>query len=343
MYFCSIIHQNLTSALILEDDADWDIRIKSELQVFAQAARAFTQPTTRASKSGQKRPLAQAELYNPAKASPNTVVDLPLARLPTRNLQPTITPYGDDWDVLWLGHCGTNFPQASSAAAESSDIKLESSKQNLSGNPKRKREVPAPNSRTGYQPKENPNRVQTPLLRIPIANDPTVPEPQYLKPHPFALGDPLGEEYPPHTRIVHAASETICTQAYAVSQQGARKLLWQFGLESLTAGWDLMLKDWCDGRYFDGSSYKSGEGDPSRAGDAKRRPPICVTVQPPLFSHHYGKGPAGSDIMAPGGGFVNRNKEMTPYVRYSVRLNMGKMVDGVRKLKDLVDQFPDTT
>lgn len=64
----------------------------------------------------------------------------------------------------------------------------------------------------------------------------------HLKAHPFALKDALAEQYPPHARVVHASSATTCTQAYAVSQQGARKLLWQFGLQTLTNGWDFMLK-----------------------------------------------------------------------------------------------------
>lgn len=61
---------------------------------------------------------------------------------------------------------------------------------------------------------------------------------------------------------------------------------------------------------------------------------MCVTVQPPLFSHFYGKG-MGSDIVAPGGGFLKTEREMTPYIRVSVRLNMGRLVDGERA----VDQW----
>ncbi len=87
-----------------------------------------------------------------------------------------------------------------------------------------------------------------------------------------------------------------------------------------------MLRDWCDGLY-------PGEGK----GEAKG--PVCVTVQPPLFSHHFGKG-AASDITAPGGGFINKEKEMTPYVRLSVRLNLGRLVRGV-EVGGLVDQWPD--
>ncbi|KAK4208999.1 hypothetical protein QBC37DRAFT_391587 [Rhypophila decipiens] len=319
----TIIDQNLTSALIMEDDIDWDIRIKSQLQVFAQAARAFTQPaaseSSNSARDSPKVPLAQAESFNPADATENTVVELPATRLPHKKLRPTSSPYGDDWDVLWLGHCGTEFPTKSKSE------------------PKAKPKSPPPTRpNTGYTPKTNPEQVPLPLLRVTIPNDITVPQPQHLKPHPFALPDPLGEEYPPHTRIVHASSATICTQAYAVSQQGARKLLHQFGLLSLTAGWDLMLKDWCDGAYFDGYAYAQQQGK------KRTRPPVCVTVQPPLFSHHYGKASA-SDIMSPGGGFLNRigRGEMTPYIRYSVRLNMGKLVEGVRDLEGLVDQLPD--
>jgi hypothetical protein len=71
----------------------------------------------------------------------------------------------------------------------------------------------------------------------------------------------------------------------------------------------------------------------------ERGRPVCVAVQPPLFVQHYGRG-GESDITAPGGGFIDRGKEMTPYVRLSVRLNMGRLVrgDGTR---ELVDQWPD--
>jgi hypothetical protein len=146
---------------------------------------------------------------------------------------------------------------------------------------------------------------------------------------------------------VHLSNGTTCTQAYAVSQQGARKLLYQFGLaERLTKGWDLLLGDWCDGLFpllNDDNTGTSGDG-------AGR--PVCVTVQPPLFSHHFGTGGAGrSDISAPGGGFLRvaegaggeGRRAMTPYVRWSVRLNMarllgkgGQAIEGV-----VVDQWAD--
>lgn len=269
----------MTSALILEDDADWDVRLKQQLQIFSQAARAFTQPLP-----DRDRPYADI----------TSQAEIPLAGIPAK-IHPRLTPYGEAWDVLWLGHCGTELPKES----------------NLMSN----------QAQSSKSSKRSP-------LKITIANDATVPGPKYLKAHPFALQDEIANRYSAHTRIVHSSSKTTCTQAYAVSQQGARKLLWQFGLQTFTTGWDLMLRDWCDGLY-----------EAASLGEKTAKHPVCVTVQPPLFSHHYGKG-AASDITAPGGGFVNKEKEMTPYIRLSVRLNMERLVSGAG-FEDLVDQWED--
>lgn len=206
---------------------------------------------------------------------------------------PHASPYGDGWDVLWLGHCGTKFPPVNSSAPPSSD------------------------GTTG---------AQLPLLRVTIPDDETVPAAKHLKPHPFALGDSLGKEYAPYTRVVHASSSTTCTQAYAVTQKGAKKLLWQFGLETFTNGFDLMLRDFCEGKYVHDPGHSKGE-----------LAPVCLTVQPPLFSHFYSQA-GGSDIQGQGGGFVG--KTGSPYVRLSVRVNLGKLVIGMGENK-LDDQWPD--
>lgn len=50
----------------MEDDADWDVTIKAQLQSFAIAVRALQE-------------VGDAD---------------------------TDSPYGDNWDILWLGHCG---------------------------------------------------------------------------------------------------------------------------------------------------------------------------------------------------------------------------------------------
>ncbi|KAJ5225269.1 hypothetical protein N7468_006494 [Penicillium chermesinum] len=61
-----IVEDRIGSAIIMEDDADWDVNIKRQLQTFALSVRAL-QGTTGI---------------------------------------PKTSPYGDDWDILWLGHCG---------------------------------------------------------------------------------------------------------------------------------------------------------------------------------------------------------------------------------------------
>ncbi|RDW82819.1 hypothetical protein BP6252_03931 [Coleophoma cylindrospora] len=62
-----IIRENIQSALIFEDDADWDVKLKEQMYEFAKGAKAV-QGTT----------------------------GVPYS------------PYGDDWDLLWIGHCGTH-------------------------------------------------------------------------------------------------------------------------------------------------------------------------------------------------------------------------------------------
>lgn len=60
-----VVSERLTSALIIEDDVDWDVTLKNQLQEFALGSRAVQ-------KDGES----------------------------------SETPYGEDWDLLWLGHCG---------------------------------------------------------------------------------------------------------------------------------------------------------------------------------------------------------------------------------------------
>ncbi|KAJ9606245.1 hypothetical protein H2200_009206 [Cladophialophora chaetospira] len=61
-----MIRDNIQTALVFEDDADWDVAIKYQA---LQAARA-TRFITHQQKEGG-----------------------------------TLSPYGDDWDMMWLGHC----------------------------------------------------------------------------------------------------------------------------------------------------------------------------------------------------------------------------------------------
>ena len=107
-HFCSpinrVVHRNLTSALILEDDTDWDVRIKDQLYDFALSAHALTQPLR-----GLPNTYLDPTFPFPYPNSPGSFPDIPFPQLPA-TVPPTVSPYGDDWDVLWIGHCGMHFP-----------------------------------------------------------------------------------------------------------------------------------------------------------------------------------------------------------------------------------------
>lgn len=272
----AIVAENLTSALVLEDDIDWDVRLKSQLQTYSSASRTWL----RESKVNKH----QIELSGTMQLFPATEAGTEAQK----------TAYGEGWDIQWLGHCGTDFPDDESLISP---------------------------------------------LRITISNDETVPAPKHLKPHPFAMPDKLGEVYPPHTRVVHASSGNVCSLAYAVSQQGARKLLSKFNAHYDTQ-WDLMLQKWCEGKYEAEDKYrpKSGVGhDEGATEENQEKVPICLTVQPPLFSHHYAKDGA-SNILGQGGGYAKGTG--TPYIRLSVRQNLERLAAGMPE-SEMVDQLPD--
>lgn len=172
-------------------------------------------------------------------------------------------------------------------------------------------------------------------MRVALLDDATVPAPKHLKAHPFASNDLLGSIYPPKTRVIHSPGEgTTCTLGYAVTQGGARKLLRQFGLETFNKQWDLMLQDWCRGAYLPDTA-PSGHIKPKI--ERADRVPKCLTVQPPLISHHFSKG-GSSDIRGQGGGYARGTG--TPYVRLSTRYNMENLVYG-ETTNGLEDQLPD--
>src|SRR5256885_3236528 len=61
-----MVDRKVASAIIFEDDADWDVSLKMQLVQFARGSRFLLNTT----------------------GSPRS-------------------PYGDSWDLLWLGHCAT--------------------------------------------------------------------------------------------------------------------------------------------------------------------------------------------------------------------------------------------
>ena len=71
-----MIHENISTAIIMESDVDWDVRIKDSMPGLAEGSKAiadwpFEDP---------KHPQTSSE---------------------------EISPYGNKWDLLWIGHCGS--------------------------------------------------------------------------------------------------------------------------------------------------------------------------------------------------------------------------------------------
>lgn len=118
---CSIVERNLTTALILEDDADWDPRVRSQLASFSLAARGLPDMITRGG-------VYATEDGTRTSAEPDVEETLRLLTSPLPSQSSSIgSPYGEDWDVLWLGHCGTSLPPIQNTSIPSPDRFLLSS------------------------------------------------------------------------------------------------------------------------------------------------------------------------------------------------------------------------
>ena len=79
-----MLDENIESALILESDADWDMRVKSSMLGLAEGAREI------ADFQFDPSPGAHGMGTHPR--------DLSMPQVPA--------PYGANWDLLWIGHCG---------------------------------------------------------------------------------------------------------------------------------------------------------------------------------------------------------------------------------------------
>ncbi|KUI74014.1 Procollagen galactosyltransferase 1 [Cytospora mali] len=235
-----VVEEDLESALIMEDDMDWDVRLRSQLQDIARGSRTLLG----------------------SQADPHS-------------------PYGDGWDVLWIGHCGEPFPET-----------LDENKE---------------------KPDDHPG-IQYMKTKYVIQNDPTVPPPdrttgfQDFRAHP-------------NTRWVHISGAPICTFAYAVSQRGARKLLFDLSVDHLLGAYDNALAGLCR-RAVSAVGEENPEGD--RGLDTK-----CISVTPPVFFHHKARGPiAGDSDIQNVGGDEFREKGSTENIMWSARNNIRNMIMG---------------
>ena len=89
-----MLEQGLSTALILEDDVDWDVFIKLQLRQFAAGSRYIS--STYSKQEHEKEPLVFS-----------LDGSIPLPDYFDGNERDA--PYGVGWDLLWLGHCGESF------------------------------------------------------------------------------------------------------------------------------------------------------------------------------------------------------------------------------------------
>ncbi|KAI1395143.1 glycosyltransferase family 25 protein [Hypoxylon fuscum] len=240
-----IIEEDLDSALIMEDDMDWDVRLKPQMERVAQGARAL----------------------------------LSSASKPT-------SPYGDDWDLMWLGHCGEVFPET-----------LDENKDK-------------PTDDLG---------IQYMSRKFVIEKDLTVP------PKDRVTGLVDFKNNPEYTRWVHITGAPICTFAYALSQRGARKVLFDLSVDHLDGPFDNALAGLCRRAV---STW--GVKDPAEAGD-RGLDAKCISVTPPVFFHHKAKGLVNgdSDIQTVKDGQI-REKGRTENIVWSARNNIKNMIVGTK-------------
>lgn len=81
-----MIHENISSALIMESDVDWDMRIKDSMVGLGEGVKA----------------IADWPFEPPQKSQ-----DPKHPRNFGKEMQ-THSPYGDKWDLVWMGHCGSS-------------------------------------------------------------------------------------------------------------------------------------------------------------------------------------------------------------------------------------------
>ncbi|KAL1626911.1 hypothetical protein SLS54_002449 [Diplodia seriata] len=283
--------QNYSSALIVEDDADWDVRVHDQAGWVAEAVRNLTVPRTE-----------------------------------TREW-----PWGEDWDVLWLGHCGEKLPyeegegpgdevggeqgEGDGAKVVAEEVEVVTEEIVGGAAPDEGAEEPAP-AVVQTQDKENleakvktPTGEKMPLTagkakRLPPGVLPG--EDDYITLYDPTLPPTIGS-YDPRmsgdsqdTRWVQHAAGPICTFAYAVTGASVAKMLaMQHGDEQ---AFDLWMHSRCRSREL-----------------------RCFTVNPEMFHHHVAAGLPSSLVNE--GQVGGSGKNYTENIMYSARCNWDRPDD----------------
>ncbi|KAK3719988.1 hypothetical protein LTR37_004111 [Vermiconidia calcicola] len=193
----AFLESGAETALIFEDDVDWDIRLRTvQVPLAQQAARSLS-----------LAPVSSAY------------------------------PWGmhDDWDLLYLGHCGDYFNDLEDGVG------------------------------VGHH---HPHH----LTQIPhaIFEDPSMPDRTDL--HPFTASLLTALNVPEHNRVLHRSKWPLCSFGYAVTRQGAEKILTEVAppkedISRKLIAYDAALLDGCRDGYLLN----------------------CYSITPELFHHMEGK------------------------------------------------------
>lgn len=237
-----MVKDNIPSALFFEDDADWDVNIKSQLLEYAKGSQIITGGTPL---RGEKVDFRQLQDQG----------------------APIGSPYGDDWDLLWLGHCGmSNEAKANQTYYVQENDPTSTPKQH----------------RIGWTPNLSP------FSDLPESS-------RYI----FETG--FGAR---------------CTAAYALSQRGARRLLYHQTLGRRATTSDRAVNRLCGGFM------------------AAR----CLTSWPAIVGSFRPAGPKSRDSDRDGAGDKIRKDAESLGIAYSVRLNAERLLRGETVVKH---QWPD--
>jgi GR25 family glycosyltransferase involved in LPS biosynthesis len=186
-----MVKERIASALIMEDDADWDIHIVQQLQQFSNVSREYLAEDPNSTWTRKKR-------------------------------VETGSPYGEGWDILWFGHCG-GYP---ARGADKSHIAVISNDNTVPP------VFDAINQISGTNQKDKAKHPCSARKGTKLPPDVVCDSPQ--------LAD--------DERLIQERTSPLCTTGYAISLQGAQKMLARIGglsLLDVTSPIDQEMKDMC--------------------------------------------------------------------------------------------------
>lgn len=269
-----MVEENIPSALILEDDADWDVRLKDQLVAISRGTRLLLDRAHKEDAFTANLPPAQRRQLDDDAFSHSS------------SSSSSLSPYGHGWDILWLGHCGETFPERIPGHHEIHD------------------------------------RTSTRYTYYAMENDETLPTATE------ATESWIGGDLQRHrgTRWVHFSGGPTCSQAYALSQSGARKVLLALSvggtlIEQLDNAMSHLCRD-----HTPWDSPGDTMGPPGYPGANMR----CLSVNPAVFSQHKPRGrkAAESDIETVEDGDGFREEGESPNLVWSARLNVQNLMMG---------------